>query len=309
MAVEKREKDMAADLDMDGKITAKDARLVLNANASVTAPDENALQLNEKSSYTVMAEKLLDEIIEKSSSFSFDINADPIYNRYKNFYADEGMKAAKNSSGLASSLTGGYGNSYAATVAANAMKDYSDKTALKAQELTEDAYQKHLDSIDNLYSAINVLSKLNDTQKENESDILDFAVRAASYGDYSFLSDLGIDTRKLTLQELKEKAEDFADYGDYSLLRVLGVDTSGLEAEKDRDTAEFLAKYGDYSGLSELGVDLTKLNEEELLGIAKVFAQYGDYSLLNKLGADTSEQETLDYYNKLKLIAGYRNLL
>ena len=48
--------------------------------------------------------------------FQYDVNADAIYNQYKDRYVDLGQKAMMDTMGQAAKLTGGYGNSSAQMV-------------------------------------------------------------------------------------------------------------------------------------------------------------------------------------------------
>ena len=56
--------------------------------------------------------------------FSYDLNSDAIYNQYKNQYINLGKLAMQDTMGQAAALTGGYGNSYAATVGNQAYQGY-----------------------------------------------------------------------------------------------------------------------------------------------------------------------------------------
>lgn len=64
-------------------------------------------------------EKKLSDImgrIENREKFSYDINADPLYQQLKDSARRNGNLAMRDAMGQASALTGGYGNSYAASV-------------------------------------------------------------------------------------------------------------------------------------------------------------------------------------------------
>ena len=84
-----------------------------NAQASL-----NQLQANQpgeySSSYTSQINSMLDKILNRTP-FSYDMNADPIYQQYKDQYVRQGQTAARDVTGQMAALSGGYGNSYAAT--------------------------------------------------------------------------------------------------------------------------------------------------------------------------------------------------
>lgn len=273
MAVNLLQKDMAADLDNDGKITANDARYKLREEAGLDSPSVSS----EKDSASLMADDIIDRIVEKSGSYSYDVNADPIYKHYSELYKNEGLLGAKDVFGLASSLTGGYGNSYGLGLSGQVMKDANERTYEKAQELEEKAYKRHLDERESLYDILDMLYERDDRQSEKE------------------------DRQRQIKKDALSFALSAADNGDYYYLEKLGIDTAGIKEKDAAERAQLLAKYGDYSGLSEIGVDLTKLRNDDLQEMASLFAKYGDYSLLRLLGADTKNKEAEDYYNRLIL--------
>ncbi|MBR3767932.1 MAG: hypothetical protein IKL10_06810 [Clostridia bacterium] len=301
MAVGLIDKDMDADLNFDGKISAADAKINLREEKGLPADSSSS------SSSSLMAEDIIDSIIEKQGSFSYDMNADPLYQHYSELYKNEGQRNAQDIFGLASSLTGGYGNSYGLTLAGKALSDASAKAVNKGIELEEKAYDRHLDEIEGLYDLLDAANEREDRNADKKKTALDFAMKAADSGDYYYLNQLGIDTSLLSDKDSMDKAQFLAKYGDYSGLSEIGVDLTSLNKKELSEMAQLLAKYGDYSGLSEIGVDLTSLNKKELSEIAELHAKYGDYSLLKLLGIDTSGKETEDYYNRLLLKAKYYN--
>ena len=53
--------------------------------------------------------------IKNYGDFSYDVNSDALYQQYANQYIQQGKMAMQDTIGQASAMTGGYGNSYAAT--------------------------------------------------------------------------------------------------------------------------------------------------------------------------------------------------
>lgn len=249
-------KDMAADLNADGKISAADSRLALR--------QEKGLEDDTASSENKVSQDILDRLMNRTGAFSYDINGDKLYSQYKDMYEKEGQRAAENVFGLAASLTGGYGNSYGLKLSSDALSEYADKAHKKGEELENKAYSRYTDETERLISL------------------------------YKLLADKEYDEKKLTaqkLEDMKNTAFKAADIGDYSLLEDLGIDTTKLKGDEQWDMAQLLAKYSDYSGLRDLGVDLSSLQGEKLLKIAELFADYGDYSLLRLFGVDTKNRE------------------
>lgn len=71
-------------------------------------------------------EDQLKETVEQLSSrkFEYDVNADAVYQKYKNIYNEQGKKAMEDTIGQASALTGGYASSYAQTAGQGAYNEY-----------------------------------------------------------------------------------------------------------------------------------------------------------------------------------------
>ena len=75
--------------------------------------------------------------------FSYDFNADPIYNQYKDQYTRQGNLAMKNAMGQAAALTGGYGNSYAQTAGQQVYNQYMQNLNDIVPQLYESAYSRY----------------------------------------------------------------------------------------------------------------------------------------------------------------------
>lgn len=75
-------------------------------------------------------DKAMDAILNRKK-FSYDLNGDMLYQQYKDNYINQGKLAMMDTMGQASAMTGGYGNSYAATVG-------------------NQAYQSHLQGLNNI---------------------------------------------------------------------------------------------------------------------------------------------------------------
>lgn len=275
MSVGLLEEDLSADLDADGKVTSADARIAMKKQDELPSTDTDSDSgIDTDSSASVMAEDILDKIINRTGSFSYDINEDKLYGQYKDMYKEEGRTAAEDIFGLASSLTGGWGNSYALKLSGDVLAEYSKKADSKKAELEKQAYERFNDETEKLYSLYEILADKEYSEKKLAAE---------------------------KIEDLRSFAFKAADIGDYSLLKDLGIDTSGLEGDEQWDMAELLAKYSDYSGLKELGVDLSKLTADELLETGELFAKYGDYTLLKLFGVNTENREKEELLERLLL--------
>lgn len=75
--------------------------------------------------------------------FSYDINQDAFYQQYKDKYMQQGKMAMADTMGQAAAMTGGYGNSYAATVGNQAYQASLEKLNDIIPELYQMAYDRY----------------------------------------------------------------------------------------------------------------------------------------------------------------------
>ena len=75
--------------------------------------------------------------------FSYDIESDEEYRRLADAYLSQGKRAMLDAAGNAAVLTGGYANSYAQSVGAQAFGDYAAKLAEIAPKLSSAAYERY----------------------------------------------------------------------------------------------------------------------------------------------------------------------
>lgn len=76
-----------------------------------------------QSKYQNQIDGLLDDITNRKK-FSYDFNADPLYQQIKDSKMTLGKQAAQNAVAASATMTGGYGNSYGTTAAAQANQQY-----------------------------------------------------------------------------------------------------------------------------------------------------------------------------------------
>lgn len=79
----------------------------------------------------------------QNRKFSYDLNADALYQQYKDNYITQGKQASVDVMGQAAALTGGYGNSYAATVGNQTYQGYLTQLNNIAPELYKLALDKY----------------------------------------------------------------------------------------------------------------------------------------------------------------------
>lgn len=107
--------------------------------------------------YAQMAEPLLNQYLSREE-FKYDMNADPLYQQYKNQYTNLGNMAMQDTMGQASALTGGFGNSYAQTVGHQAYNQYLGQLNDKIPELYQIALDRYDREGNNLLNKYNILA-------------------------------------------------------------------------------------------------------------------------------------------------------
>lgn len=110
------------------------------------------------SKYGTNIESLLSQI--QNRKFDYDMNADPLYQQYRDQYVRGGNLAMRDAAAQAAALTGGYGSSYATTAASQAYDNYLSGLNSKALELYNIAAQDYNTETNNLYNQLNEYNQL-----------------------------------------------------------------------------------------------------------------------------------------------------
>ena len=88
--------------------------------------------------------------------FKYDMNADAMYQQYKDAYTRQGNMAMRDTMGQAAAMTGGYGNSYAQTAGQQAYQGYMQGLNDKVPELADRAFNRYQNEGNNLYNQLSV---------------------------------------------------------------------------------------------------------------------------------------------------------
>lgn len=99
---------------------------------------------------------------ENRGDFSYDFNADALYQQYKDKYIQQGKLAMADAIGQASAMTGGYGNSYAATVGNQAYQAHLGQLNDVIPELYQMAYDRYNQKGQDMLNAIALLGNERD---------------------------------------------------------------------------------------------------------------------------------------------------
>lgn len=112
-----------------------------------------------ESKYSQQIESILKDILNREE-FSCNLNADPLYQQYREQYIQNGKKAMMDTVGQATALTGGYANSYAVNAGTQAYDEYLNDLNSVALDLRDRAYDKYNDEGDRLLEDITLLRSL-----------------------------------------------------------------------------------------------------------------------------------------------------
>lgn len=130
---------------------------------------ENSKPEEYRSKYSEQIESILNSILNREK-FSYNMNADPLYNQYKEQYVNNGKKAMLDTVANATALTGGYANSYALTLGNEAYGEYLNKLNDVALSLYDRAYAKYKDYGDSQIDKITLLGNLDDSDYSKYRD-------------------------------------------------------------------------------------------------------------------------------------------
>jgi hypothetical protein len=158
----------------------------------------------------------------KRDPFSYDFNADALYQQYKDRYMQQGKMAMQDVMGQAAAMTGGYGNSYAASVGNQAYQQSLQQLNDVIPELYQLAYNRYNQEGQDMLNAMGLL----------EGDrAFDYGMHTDKYG--RLVSDRGY---------YGDKANNLygREYGEY--MDALGIEQSehktaqGYEYQLGRDS-------------------------------------------------------------------------
>lgn len=130
--------------------------------------------------YDQQLKDLYDQIVNREK-FSYDVNADALYQQYKDQYVTQGKMAMMDTMGQAAALTGGYGNSYAQNVGQQAYQGYLQQLNEVVPELYGMALDQYNQEGDAMMEQYAMLGDLQDTEYGRYQDALDRYWQDVSY--------------------------------------------------------------------------------------------------------------------------------
>lgn len=133
--------------------------------------------------------------IQDRPGFHYDVNADALWNQYKDRYVRQGQLAMEDTMGRAQSMTGGYANSYAQSVGQQTYDGYLQELTDQIPQfyrLAQDHYIAQGDALQDRYSVLSDLESkdynrwLDDQAQQNWQTEWDEYIRR-----YNFENGLG----------------------------------------------------------------------------------------------------------------------
>lgn len=210
--------------------TVKAAEKKLN-DWEKNAPDEY------ESKYSEEIEAILNEILNREK-FTYNLNADPLYQQYRELYTQNGKKAMMDTVGEASALTGGYASSYAVTAGGQAYDEYLNNLNEVALDLRDRAYEQYGDEGEKLFEDVKLLRSLDGDDYEKYLNELERYYKDGEYllDKLTAMSDAEYEQFLQTV-EAWESDRDFAfkEYQDALDREEFEKELAFKQAEADRD--------------------------------------------------------------------------
>lgn len=162
---------------------------------SLTAP------VQKPSTYQESLQQTMDAILNKED-FKYDVNADALFQQYKDQYVLGGQMAMQDTMGQAAALTGGYGNSYAQTAGQQQYQGYLQQLTDKIPELYQLARDAYDRDTANLYNRYGLLS---DAEAKEYSRFRD--EKADFYNERDFLANQYYNERDFDYGKWQDKRD------------------------------------------------------------------------------------------------------
>ena len=216
--------------------------------------------------------------ITNRDKFSYDVNGDALYQQYKDKYIQHTM-------GQAAAMTGGYGNSYAATAGNQAYQAHLNNLNDVVPELYQMAYNRYQDEGQELYNQYSLFADRDNTEYGRYRDTV-----SDWQNDRSFLSnrydsertfDYGVFSDAENAAQSQWNADRTFAYGQYTDDKTLAY-----EEAKRLHNEKLAADAATANNTNNTGGDKPSLTPSEWNAInenAAMYAEGGKGSLSNYL--------------------------
>lgn len=127
--------------------------------------------VSEQSRYDAELDALYQKIMNREK-FSYDVNADPVYQQYRDQYIVGGQQAMQDAMGQAAGLTGGYGSTYGQNAGQQAYHAYLQQLNAVVPELYGRAADEYAREGEALYDQYAMIGALRDDEYQRQQDAL-----------------------------------------------------------------------------------------------------------------------------------------
>lgn len=173
-----------------------------------------------QSQWGTQLDNLMNQILNREK-FSYDMNADAMYQQYKDMYTNQANMGMQNAMAQASAMTGGYGSSYGQMVGQQAFNNEMQNLNAIVPDLYQNALNQYINEGNNLYNQYGMVA-----DREN-----------LDYGRYrDSVSDYWNEASYLNSMYNTEADRDYSRYADdrnFSYGQF--IDDRNLQYQTDRD--------------------------------------------------------------------------
>lgn len=221
---------------------------------------------------------------ENRPKFNYDINADALYQQYKDSYIQQGKMAMQDAIGQASAMTGGYGNSYAQSVGQQAYNQHINQLNNIIPDLYQLAYDQYNQEGQNILNKASLMSDIIAQEYRRERDKVDDERWAAEYD---------LNNRRL---QMEEAAWDLEEQAYYDALGIVNPNASTASSTASSATSNVNAETDYNVAVANFNSDTFKSNKE---------ANGGSYystvlqDLREMKGKGTSNEAAMKYLRSL----------
>lgn len=197
---------------------------------------------------------LLDQITNRKP-FQYDVNADALYQMYKDQYVRQGRMAMQDTMGQAATMTGGYGNSYAQNAGQQAYQGYLQELTAKIPELAQVAQEQYNQEGQDLYNRYNLIGAERDRQQSIAQSQVDYLLSIGVRPNEDLLKNAGYDSQYI--EEILNRANQpmgGGGGGSSAQEEPLGDGTGGWRRGGGYDTIAATAASAMRAGFSESDV-------------------------------------------------------
>lgn len=152
-----------------------------------------------QSPYMDKINQLYEQIMNRPA-FEYNFDADPIYQQYKDRYIQQGQRAMQDATANAAALTGGYGNSYAASAGQQAYDQYLTGLNDVIGTLAQNAYGRYQGEGQALYDLLAATQGLEEGAYNQYMDALN-----AWINDRNFTYNQYLNNRDFAYQQQQDK--------------------------------------------------------------------------------------------------------